>query len=159
MSVFDSLTAMMGGQGAATADGAPPSPEHVGALSDLLQSQGGLGGLLQGFERQGLGGAVGSWLGGGANQAVSPDQVSSVLGSGPLAGFAAKLGITPQMAAGQLSQLLPQLVDHLSPNGHLPADAAEPGAAGGLGASGGPAGGLGGLGGGLGGLLGGLLNR
>lgn len=152
MSVFDSLTGMMGGQGAAAADGAPPSPEHVGALSDLLQSQGGLGGLLQGFERQGLGGAVGSWLGGGANQAVSPDQVTSALGSGPLAGFAAKLGITPQMAAGQLSQLLPQLVDHLSPNGHLPAEAAAPPEAGGLG-------GLGGGLGGLGGLLGGLLKR
>lgn len=140
MSLFDNLSAMMGG-GAGAAGAEAPAPEHVDALSELLRSQGGLGGLLQGFERQGLGGAVGSWLGQGANQSVSPDQVSSVLGSGPLGAFASKLGITPDMAAGQLSRLLPQLVDHASPDGQL------------------PAGGAGGGMGGLGGLLGGLLPR
>ena len=51
---------------------------------------------------------------------VSAEQIQAVLGSGPLAQFAEKLGVDPAEAASHISQLLPQVVDHLTPNGSIP---------------------------------------
>jgi uncharacterized protein YidB (DUF937 family) len=103
-------------------------------------AQGGLGGLMAKFQQAGLGDAVGSWVGNGDNHAVSGDQISSALGSDAISDIAAKLGMNPGDAAGQLSQILPGLINHLTPNGQAPA--------GGLGNSGD-----------LMGMLGGLLNK
>ncbi|MFJ2987693.1 YidB family protein [Collimonas sp. NPDC087041] len=97
------------------------------------------GGLLSAFEGAGLGSVVQSWIGNGQNQAISPDQIQQVLGGGHLQELAQAAGISPSEAAGHLSEILPGLVDKLTPNGQVAA----------------PAGGLGDLGGLLGGLLGG----
>lgn len=83
---------------------------------------GGLGGLLQRFQGAGLGDAVASWLGNGPNAPVSPDQVRSALGDGPLRTLADHAGLGEDEAAGHLSTLLPQLIDKLTPNGQLPAN-------------------------------------
>lgn len=83
---------------------------------------GGLGGLLQRFKGAGLGGAADSWVGTGANQPVSPDQVRSALGDGQLSSLAQHAGVSEDDAASHLSGLLPQLVDRLTPNGQLPPD-------------------------------------
>ena len=48
------------------------------------------------------------------------DQIQQVLGSGPVQALAQKLGISPEQASSTLSQLLPTVVDKLSPNGTLP---------------------------------------
>ena len=82
---------------------------------------GGLGGLVSKFEQAGLGGAMRSWIGGGPNQPVSGDQITSALGSGTLSDIAAKLGVNPGDAASQLSQVLPGLINHLTPAGQAPA--------------------------------------
>lgn len=111
MGILDNLANAVGG-------GANP----VAAITDLLQNQeGGLAGLVQGFEQKGLGQIAQSWVGTGANLPVSAEQIQSVIGSGPLAAIAQKLGLDPQQAASQVSALLPQLVDHLTPDGVLPA--------------------------------------
>ena len=61
-----------------------------------------------------------SWVGTGPNQPISPDQVHSALGSDTINEIAAKLGISPQTASSGLSQILPQMVDKLTPNGQVP---------------------------------------
>ena len=81
---------------------------------------GGLGGLLQRFQGAGMGDAVASWMGNGANAPLSPDQVKSALGDGPLRTLAEHAGLDENEAATHLSGLLPQLVDKLTPNGQLP---------------------------------------
>lgn len=80
---------------------------------------GGLGGLVQQFEQAGLGDVVGSWIGTGQNKSISPDQLGSVLGPDVLAQLARQVGMSEGEVGGQLSELLPQLVDKLTPNGQL----------------------------------------
>jgi uncharacterized protein YidB (DUF937 family) len=81
---------------------------------------GGLGGLLKTLEQGGLGEAAKSWVSTGQNLPVSADQIQSSLGGSLLPGLAAQLGVTPQEASGSLAQYLPQIIDHLTPNGQLP---------------------------------------
>ena len=81
---------------------------------------GGLGGLAEKFQQAGMGDVLGSWIGTGQNQPISGDQLSNVLGSDALAGIAAQLGLQPQEAAGQLAQVLPGVVDQLTPQGQAP---------------------------------------
>ena len=131
--------------------GALGSPQQPGGQGDLLgavigmlgqQSSGGLGGLgglLQKFEQAGLGHVASSWVGTGANQPVTPDQLNGVLGDGVVANLARQLGLNSQDVLGQLSHMLPQVVDKLTPQGQV------------------PHGDIGGMGD-LGNLLGGLLN-
>jgi uncharacterized protein YidB (DUF937 family) len=108
----------------------------IGMLSND-GGQGGLGGLAAKFQQAGLGDAMGSWIGTGENHAVSGDQITSALGSDTISDIASKLGMSHGDAAGQLSQILPGLINHLTPNGQAPA--------GGLGSSGDLMGMLGGL--------------
>ena len=88
-----------------------------GGIADLLKGQGGIGGLVEKFGQNGLGDVASSWVGGGANLNISPEQISQVLGSGPIADFARKLGVSPEQASETLAGLLPEAVDRLTPNG------------------------------------------
>ncbi len=81
---------------------------------------GGLGGLVSQFEQAGLGHVVSSWVGHGENLPISADQLSQVLGGGALGQIAQQVGLSHGETADQLSQLLPQLVDKLTPEGTLP---------------------------------------
>lgn len=101
------------------------NPQITQILSGLLANDGqhgGLGGLVSQFEQAGLGGVIGSWVGNGQNQAISGDQVTQALGSGTIGQIASKLGIDPTQAASQISSVLPALVNHLTPNGQVPAE-------------------------------------
>ncbi len=81
---------------------------------------GGLGDLLTKFQQAGLGDAADSWVGTGANQPVSPDQVEGALGSDLLSQIARQIGLPQRETAGQLSEMLPQVVDRMTPNGRVP---------------------------------------
>lgn len=101
--------------------GADDGGSRAGALTDLLGAQeGGLGGLIAAFEQSGLGGVAASWIGKGENLPISAEQIQTVLSSGMIAEFAAKLGVDPKVAAGTLAQVLPQVIDQLTPDGQAP---------------------------------------
>jgi uncharacterized protein YidB (DUF937 family) len=94
------------------------------ALSDLAggdSSEGGfdLGSLLSKMDSGGLGTIAKSWLGDGNNEAISPDQISNMLGADKISEFASKLGLRSEDAAGGLSEALPQMVDKASSGGSL----------------------------------------
>lgn len=94
--------------------------DAAGGIGELLNSQGGVAGLAEKFGQKGLGDLAASWIGTGANANISPEQIASVLGSGPIADFAARLGISPEQASETLAGLLPEAVDRLTPNGQVP---------------------------------------
>lgn len=91
--------------------------DAAGGLGDLLKGQGGVSGLTEKFGQNGLGDVVGSWIGKGSNQSISAEQISQVLGSGPIADFARRLGVSPEQASATLAGLLPEAVDRLTPGG------------------------------------------
>lgn len=95
----------------------------MGSLLGILSNdggQGGLGGLLQKFQQGGLGDVAASWVGKGENLPVSADQISQVLGSDTVSQLAAKFGVDPAQASSLISQVLPGLVDKLTPDGTAP---------------------------------------
>jgi len=92
----------------------------LGGLLANNSELGGLGGLVEKFQQNGMGDIVNSWIGHGENLPVSADQIASALGSGPLANIANQLGIDPAQASGQLAQMLPGLIDKLTPHGAVP---------------------------------------
>jgi uncharacterized protein YidB (DUF937 family) len=89
---------------------------------EMFNSNGGVGGLMEKFKAGGLGEAAASWVGTGENIAVSPDQISSVLGEGAIADMAAKFGLTPEVLSAQIAEHLPTVVDKLTPDGEVGAD-------------------------------------
>lgn len=97
----------------------------VSVAGQLIEKAGGVQGLLAMLQQHGLGEAAQSWVGTGANQPVSGDQLGQALqngGLGPLVQEAAgKLGVDQNQLLGQLSQVLPHAVDHLTPDGQVPA--------------------------------------
>jgi uncharacterized protein YidB (DUF937 family) len=111
----------MGQMQGSPAAGGPPA-DLMALAGDLLQQAGGLSGVLEKFQSQGLGEAVQSWVGTGANLPISAQQLSQALGPDVLAGLANKFGGQAPELAQLASQWLPVLVDRLTPGGQLPAD-------------------------------------
>ncbi len=100
------------------------NPQLLQAITGMLSNDGehgGLGGLVAKFQHAGLGDVVGSWISSGQNLPVSGDQLSGVLGSDAISDLAQKLGVSPDAAASQLSNILPGLIDKLTPQGQAPA--------------------------------------
>jgi uncharacterized protein YidB (DUF937 family) len=93
----------------------------VSTVMQMINNQpGGLSGLVQQFHDKGLGGLVSSWVSTGQNLPISADQLQHVLGSEQVKELAARAGISPEAASSHLTQLLPMLIDKLTPNGQLP---------------------------------------
>ena len=89
---------------------------------NAVAGMGGLGGILDAFQKGGLGHLADSWVGTGENLPVSGDQLTQVLGSDKIAAIASQLGLSHADVAGQLAQILPQLINHVTPNGQVPQD-------------------------------------
>jgi len=92
----------------------------VSVVNGIIEKHGGLQGVVSEFERNGLGPTVKSWVGTGPNEPLSPAQVHQVLGPDLLQQLSAKSGLSVQELTQKLSQVLPQAVDHLTPNGAIP---------------------------------------
>jgi uncharacterized protein YidB (DUF937 family) len=92
------------------------------ALTSLLgqnSSVGGLAGIVQSFQKNGLGDIVNSWVSTGKNLPITPEQVKQGLGSDFLSQLAGKAGVSPDAASTQLSRLLPSVIDKVTPNGKI----------------------------------------
>jgi uncharacterized protein YidB (DUF937 family) len=98
----------------------------MGGLGGLAGS-GGLSGLVQQFQQGGLGDVAASWISTGPNQPVSGEQLQGVFGNDTIAQIAQQLGLSQGDTLGQLSQMLPTVVDKLTPNGELPTGAPDMG--------------------------------
>jgi uncharacterized protein YidB (DUF937 family) len=94
----------------------------VNSVLGMLGNQqgGGLAGLLGQLKQGGLEQHVSSWVGTGENMQVSGDQLAQALGAEQVANIAQQAGVEPHQASAGLAQLLPQLIDKLTPNGALP---------------------------------------
>jgi uncharacterized protein YidB (DUF937 family) len=91
-----------------------PADEGAGGL------HAGLGGLLERFQRSGQGNVINSWIGSGQNQPVQPGQLGSILGPNIIKALAQSSGLSEADLTKQLSQILPGVVDKLTPNGRMP---------------------------------------
>jgi len=103
---------MLGGQG-----GQNSLLQAVAGLLGKDSSIGGLAGLVQAFQKNGLGEIVNSWVSTGKNLHVTPNQIEQGLGSDLLSQLAGKAGLSSGAASSQLAGILPDLVDKLTPNG------------------------------------------
>ena len=119
MGLLDSiLGAVAGGQ--APGAGANPLLEAVVGMLGNNSQIGGLGGLVSRMEQGGLTDVMNSWVSTGHNLPITPEQVQQVLGSGVVQNLAAQLGMNSGDVATHLSQLLPHVVDKLTPDGSVP---------------------------------------
>lgn len=100
--------------------GGSSNPLASGLLQMIRNQPGGLQGLVQSFHDKGMGGIVSSWVGTGPNSPITADQIHQVLGSDQVKAIAAKAGISPDAASSAIAQVLPGLVDKLTPNGSVP---------------------------------------
>ena len=120
-----------------------PSPGNVnagaggGGLGDLLRGglggllaggaagsviSGGLGDLLKQFQQNGQGEVANSWVGKGPNKQISPGDLGSALGADQLNALSAQTGLSREELLAGLSQHLPNVIDHLTPDGRLPTE-------------------------------------
>jgi uncharacterized protein YidB (DUF937 family) len=125
----------------------PPSPTTVnaglpgsatsGSLGDLLKGglggllaggaagsviSGGLGDLLKQFQQSGHGETANSWVGQGPNKQISPGDLASALGGDQIQNLMSHSGLSRQELLDGLSRYLPEVVDHLTPDGRLPTE-------------------------------------
>jgi uncharacterized protein YidB (DUF937 family) len=127
MGFFDkigSVAEQLGGAGVAAKVGG-------GLMQELENTPGGVSGVFQSFQQNGLGGLVQDW-GKGQTQAASPDQIQQGLGdTGMIESVAQRTGMSPDVVKSGLAMLIPLVVHHCVSNGHVtpdgtPTDAAPP---------------------------------
>ncbi len=106
--------------GGLTGGGGGGQADLLKIVMSLIQGhEGGLGGLLGKFNQAGLGQQAASWVGTGANMPLSGDQLQSALGADAIGDIAGKLGMSAGDASGALANLLPGLIDQLTPQGRV----------------------------------------
>ena len=106
------------------ASGAGSQPASgEGAPGGML---GGLGGLLDKLQKGGLADIANSWVGSGPNQPVPSSQLGSALGPDIIKTLAQRSGLPEEEITKQLAQVLPGVVDKLTPAGRLPTAAELP---------------------------------
>lgn len=121
MELMDQLGQAAGGV-MSNQGGQNPLLQAVAGLLGKDSGLGGLAGLVQAFQMNGLGELVNSWVSTGPNLPASPSQIEQGLGGNLLNQLAGKAGLSSGAASSQLVRLLPDLVDNLTPNGKIEAD-------------------------------------
>jgi uncharacterized protein YidB (DUF937 family) len=86
-------------------------------VGQLVSKAGGVSGLAQQFEQNGLGGIMSGWIGTGTNPPISGEQVLQALGRDDILAIAAKADLSEAQVTAGISQLLPLVINHLTPNG------------------------------------------
>lgn len=122
-SILGGLAQQMGGSG-----GGQNAVMQL-VLGLIKNNQGGLQGLIEQFSRAGLGQQAQSWVSTGQNLPINAEQIMQVLGGqgGQLQQLAQQFNLSSEQAAGGLADLLPSVVDHLTPSGAVQGDVVERG--------------------------------
>ncbi|MEO8136565.1 MAG: YidB family protein [Betaproteobacteria bacterium] len=124
-SPLDSILGQLGGRqdsGQGAGLGGVGGAALMALALQLIQQNGGISGLADKFRSAGLGQHADSWIGTGANMPLSADQIQDALGGGALGQLASRFGLSPDQASGGLAQVLPELVNHMTPAGEVPSD-------------------------------------
>jgi len=91
-----------------------------GAAGSVLS--GGLGDLLNQLQQGGHGETANSWVGKGQNKDIPPRDLANALGADQIESLSAQTGLSRDELLQGLSQYLPRVVDHLTPDGRLPTE-------------------------------------
>jgi uncharacterized protein YidB (DUF937 family) len=83
---------------------------------------GGLGDLLKQLQQGGHTDTANSWVGKGENKTIAPGDLANALGSDQINSLASQSGMAPDDLLAGLSKYLPQVIDHLTPDGRLPTE-------------------------------------
>jgi len=83
---------------------------------------GGLGDLLKQFQQNGQGDAANSWVSTGPNKQITPNDLASALGVDQINSLASQAGLSRDELLSGLSQHLPDVINHLTPDGRLPTE-------------------------------------
>ena len=128
MALLPVVLSMLASRGGGQSRGA--MPQGGGGIGDILgqvlgggQSgggMGGLGGLIDQMQRTGYGDQARSWVGTGQNMPIQPDALDQIFGQGGMEEIARRAGVTPREATDGMSELLPEVVNHMTPQGELP---------------------------------------
>jgi uncharacterized protein YidB (DUF937 family) len=113
----------LGGLGSLLGGGGGGSNPLVGMLLPAVTGMlagGGLSKLLSGMQAAGLDDKARSWVSGGENKPMSPDDVKKVVDPARIAEVADKAGVSHDEAAALIAKALPEVVNHVTPDGTVP---------------------------------------
>jgi uncharacterized protein YidB (DUF937 family) len=116
------LGGLMGGGGQGGGGGGAGMAGMMAALAPMVGgfiSGGGLSKMLSGFQSAGMQDKVDSWVSTGENQPLSAGDVQQAVSQEQIDKVAQRLGISQEEAAGVIADVLPNLVDKVSPDGQL----------------------------------------
>jgi uncharacterized protein YidB (DUF937 family) len=91
-----------------------------GAAGSVLSS--GLDELIKQFQQNGHGEVAKSWVGSGPNQQISPSALSQVLTQDQINMITQMTGMSPDELMQALSQKLPEIINHMTPDGRIPTE-------------------------------------
>jgi uncharacterized protein YidB (DUF937 family) len=91
-----------------------------GAAGSVLS--GGLGDLLKQFQQNGHGETANSWVSPGPNKQIAPGDLANALGADQISSLMSQSGLSRDELLSGLSQHLPEVVNHLTPDGRLPTE-------------------------------------
>jgi uncharacterized protein YidB (DUF937 family) len=116
------LGKLFGGSSAPASAPAVPIPPPGQPIPTNAPAGSILGGLTDLIGKLSTGGVpqTNSWIAHGPNDPVQPGQLGSALGQNVLAELSQRTGLSQQELLSQLSTALPQLINHLTPNGRVP---------------------------------------
>ncbi len=127
MALMPVVLAMLGNRRSAEPSAGFGRAGGGGGLGDLLgqvlggaAAGGGLGALLEQFQRAGFGEQARSWVSTGENQALPSGALEQIFGAGGLAEIARRAGLSQADASRGLAQLMPEVVNHVTPRGQVP---------------------------------------
>jgi uncharacterized protein YidB (DUF937 family) len=91
-----------------------------GAAGSVIS--GGLGDVLKQLQQGGHTDTANSWVGKGDNKPIAPGDLANALGADQINALASQSGLSRDELLNGLSRYLPQVIDHLTPDGRLPTD-------------------------------------
>jgi uncharacterized protein YidB (DUF937 family) len=120
---FSDLSGMLDGPGdraSAPGDRSAGAGPYAHLDHEAQDGRSGLDGLIDRFQRGGLGDVMESWIGHGENRPVAPDRLADALGSDTVNALQQRTGLNRDDLLSQLAQALPQVINGLTPQGRRP---------------------------------------